>query len=322
MKGHTDWVNSVVFSPNGLTLASGSNDHRVRLWDVATGEGKSTLTGHTRAVGPVVFSPDGTTLASGSNDHEGAVVGRGDRGGEKVLSQDIPVLSVRWCFRPMGKRLQAAVVTIRCGCGTWPPGTGKKHPHRSYGLGRSRGVFAGWHDAGKRQFGHDGAVVGGGRRAGENTSSQDIPFWVNSVAFSPDGTTLASGSLRQNRAVVGRCRGTEKTHPYRTYEDHHVGRVFSRRHDAGECRLGQHGAVVERRHRDRKKTSSRGIPVGAGRWCILALVGRRWASGGSDKNGTVVGHGYRTGKTHLHRTYVLGRVGGVFAGWNHPGKRQ
>ena len=53
--GHTDWVNSVVFSPDGTMLASGSNDHRVRLWDVATGEGKSTLTGHTRAVGSVVF---------------------------------------------------------------------------------------------------------------------------------------------------------------------------------------------------------------------------------------------------------------------------
>ncbi len=75
--GHSFRVNAVAFSPDGLTLASGSRDHTVRLWDVATGEEKSILTGHRYDVEAVAFSPDGTMLASGSRDGTG--VGRGHR---------------------------------------------------------------------------------------------------------------------------------------------------------------------------------------------------------------------------------------------------
>ena len=57
----------VAFSPDGLTLASGSSDE-IKLWDVATGELKATLEGHTDRVWSVAFSPDGLTLASGSGD--------------------------------------------------------------------------------------------------------------------------------------------------------------------------------------------------------------------------------------------------------------
>ena len=34
---HASFVNSVAFSPDGKTLASGSDDDTIRLWDVATG---------------------------------------------------------------------------------------------------------------------------------------------------------------------------------------------------------------------------------------------------------------------------------------------
>ena len=65
---HTDGVSSVVFSPDGQTLASGSDDATIRLWDVATGTLQQTLTGHTSDVQSVAFSADGQTLASGSWD--------------------------------------------------------------------------------------------------------------------------------------------------------------------------------------------------------------------------------------------------------------
>ena len=68
LAGHTDTVYSVAFSPDGTTLASGSADNTIILWDATTGQYKQTLIGHKRAVYSIAFSPDGTTLASGSWD--------------------------------------------------------------------------------------------------------------------------------------------------------------------------------------------------------------------------------------------------------------
>src|SRR5207244_10836988 len=71
LKGHSDAINAVAFSIDGKTLASGSSDNTVKLWDVSTGAELRTLKGHSNSVVPVIsvaFSPDGRTLASGSSD--------------------------------------------------------------------------------------------------------------------------------------------------------------------------------------------------------------------------------------------------------------
>ena len=68
LRGHTSWVTSVAFSPDGRLLASGSDDQTVKLWDVATGQEVRTLSGHTAPVRSLAFSPDGRLLASGSWD--------------------------------------------------------------------------------------------------------------------------------------------------------------------------------------------------------------------------------------------------------------
>lgn len=66
--GHALPVTSLAFSPDGLTVASGSDDRAIRLWTVADGTTKSTLRGHTDMVLALAYSPDGTTLASGGQD--------------------------------------------------------------------------------------------------------------------------------------------------------------------------------------------------------------------------------------------------------------
>lgn len=52
----------------GQILASGSDDHKVRLWDAHSGKCLKALYGHASRVWSVAFSPDGKTLASGSDD--------------------------------------------------------------------------------------------------------------------------------------------------------------------------------------------------------------------------------------------------------------
>ena len=62
LRGHR--AIAVVFSPDGRTLASTSEQHDVVLWDVVTGRQLLTLSGHANFVFGAAFSHDGSELAT------------------------------------------------------------------------------------------------------------------------------------------------------------------------------------------------------------------------------------------------------------------
>jgi WD40 repeat protein len=64
-RGHKDGIEAIAYAPDGLLVASGSDDGTVRLWDAATGKEIGCLDARDGAVKAIAFSPDGKTLASG-----------------------------------------------------------------------------------------------------------------------------------------------------------------------------------------------------------------------------------------------------------------
>ncbi|MEI2579535.1 WD40 repeat domain-containing protein, partial [Scytonema sp. PRP1] len=83
--GHSNSVFSVVFSPDGKTIATGSCDNTVKLWNL-NGQDLQTFKGHSNSVTSVVFSPDGKTIATGSEDNT-----------VKLWNLDLDDLLIRGC---------------------------------------------------------------------------------------------------------------------------------------------------------------------------------------------------------------------------------
>jgi WD40 repeat protein len=68
LRGHTSWVLSVAWSPDGQRLASCCDYRTIKLWDAQTGQCLATLRGHLKPVWSVTWSPDGRQLATSSSD--------------------------------------------------------------------------------------------------------------------------------------------------------------------------------------------------------------------------------------------------------------
>ena len=191
LQGHSDWVTSVSFSPDGLTLVSGSWDHTIRLWNMASQQEIATLQGHSGTVSSVSFSPDGLTLVSGSWDHT-------IRLWNMASQQEIATLQGHsdWVrsvsFSPDGLTLAS---------GGWD------HTIRLWNMASQQEIATlQGHSGGVTSvsFSPDGLTLASGSwdhtiRLWNVASQQEIATLqghsdrVRSVSFSPDGLTLASG---------------------------------------------------------------------------------------------------------------------------------
>ena len=193
LEGHTSDVGSVSFSPDGSTLASGSRDNTVKLWDVATRQNIATLEGHTSEVWSVSFSPDGSTLASGSHDNTVKLWDVATRQNIATLTgHRNNVISVS--FSPDGSTLASG--------GGWGDNTVKLW---DVATRQNIATLEATSPFGSVSFSPDGSTLASGSH--DNTvklwdvaTRQNIATLeghrnnVNSVSFSPDGSTLASGS--------------------------------------------------------------------------------------------------------------------------------
>jgi WD40 repeat protein len=220
LRGHTDMVESVAFSPDGASLASGSYDGTVIVWDARTGERLHTLQGHAEAVLGVAFSPDGTSLASGSQDE--TVIVWDAKTGERLRTLEGHTQSVSGvAFSPDGERLVSAswddTMIV------WDAETGERLRTLEVHMGSVQGV-AFSPDAARLVSGSYGTVIvwdagtGNQLRTLQGRTGSD----VLSVAFSPDGTALASG-LTDGTVIVWDAETGEQLHVL----EGHTGIVFA-----------------------------------------------------------------------------------------------
>jgi serine/threonine protein kinase len=207
LTGHSDRVWSVVYSPDGRYLASGSDDKTIKIWEVATGKQLRTLTGHSEVFRSVVYSPDGRYLASESGDNTIKIW-------EVATGKELRTLTghsdMVWsvAYSPDGRYLASG--SRDQNIKIWEVATGKELRTLT---GHSDWVLS-------VVYSPDGRYLASGSR------DQNIKIWevatgkelrtltghshrVRSVVYSPDGRYLASGSWDQTIKIWEVATGKE-----------------------------------------------------------------------------------------------------------------
>ena len=182
-------VSSVAFSPDGKTLAAGSQDDKVWLWKMASPARPrpyGTLAGATDWVNTVAFSPDSRSLAAGSSDDQVLVWDLATRAVTATLPQPQPVTTLAW-DGPGHLVAGDADGMVR----NWilpTPVLDADGPVNSVAYSPGGRAARGWRaTAACRSGTRPAAAARGGHGAGTAGTI------VNAVAFSPAGTSLATG---------------------------------------------------------------------------------------------------------------------------------
>ena len=68
LRGHIGPVTSCAVTPDGRKVVSGSDDHTLKVWELASGCAVATLQGHTGWVGACAVTADGRHAISASKD--------------------------------------------------------------------------------------------------------------------------------------------------------------------------------------------------------------------------------------------------------------
>lgn len=182
-RGHTGSVNLVSWSPQDSRIVSGGSDGVVCLWDSRTGELLQTYHGHQSGIwGGLAWSPDGTRIASASLDRT-AQVWDAFSGNMLVTYHGHTGIIASLAWSPDGTRIASGGGYPECMIHVWDATTGMLHLlYRDHERDehRQRPLF--------------GRVL--------HLHDKDLENWlreassVHGLAWSPDGTTMASAGLR------------------------------------------------------------------------------------------------------------------------------